>query len=181
MACMSSLLCRLAWPMPRRRFAHSWARYSPFLDHFVVVYLDDIVIHSQILEEHIEHLNRCSKFWGKMSCMWKGRNVHLLNMKFHSWGTSLVKGMWGWTWPKSEPSLNGNCLLKYQSWDRSLVGKLLYTIHSRLFGHHRVTHGYVEEREIVEIEAGDDWRTGVSAAQLCQDLWGRIWYLWFCY
>ncbi|KAE8668323.1 cytochrome P450 78A7-like [Hibiscus syriacus] len=31
---------------------------QPFLDHFVVVYLDDIVVYSKTVEEHIEHLRR---------------------------------------------------------------------------------------------------------------------------
>jgi len=29
---------------------------EPFLDHFVVVYLDDIVVYSEIMDEHVEHL-----------------------------------------------------------------------------------------------------------------------------
>ena len=31
---------------------------QPFLDHFVIVYLDDIVIYSQSLEEHVGYLRQ---------------------------------------------------------------------------------------------------------------------------
>ena len=31
---------------------------QPFLDRFVVVYLDDIVIYSRLLEEHMKHLSQ---------------------------------------------------------------------------------------------------------------------------
>ena len=30
--------------------------FQPFLHHFVVVYLDYIVIYNRLLEEHVEHL-----------------------------------------------------------------------------------------------------------------------------
>lgn len=30
----------------------------PYLDQFVMVYLDDIFIYSNTLEEHVEHLNK---------------------------------------------------------------------------------------------------------------------------
>jgi len=31
---------------------------EPFLDHFVVVYLDDIVVYSQTIDKHVEHLSQ---------------------------------------------------------------------------------------------------------------------------
>ncbi|KAL9274217.1 RNA-directed DNA polymerase-like protein [Drosera capensis] len=32
--------------------------FQPFLDRFVVVYLDDIVVYGKTLEEHVEHLRQ---------------------------------------------------------------------------------------------------------------------------
>ena len=32
--------------------------FEPFSNHFVVVYLDDIVVYSQIMDEHVEHLGQ---------------------------------------------------------------------------------------------------------------------------
>ena len=31
---------------------------QPFLDRFVVIYLDDIIIYNRSLEEHVEHLRQ---------------------------------------------------------------------------------------------------------------------------
>lgn len=32
--------------------------FQPFLDKFVVVYLDDIVVYSNTLQEHVQHLRQ---------------------------------------------------------------------------------------------------------------------------
>lgn len=41
--------------------------FYPYLDQIMVVYLDDIVIYRNTLEEHAEHLKKVSGFCEKMS------------------------------------------------------------------------------------------------------------------
>ena len=57
----------------------------PYLDWFVVIFLDDIVIYSNILEEHVEHLQTVFKvlkeneFYVKQEkCSFVKEEVHFL-------------------------------------------------------------------------------------------------------
>lgn len=59
--------------------------FHPYLDQFVVVYLDDIVIYSDTLEEHVEHLRTMFKvlrenelYIKKEKCSFAREEVHFL-------------------------------------------------------------------------------------------------------
>lgn len=59
--------------------------FQPYLDEFVVVYLDDIVIFSKTLEEHVEHLRKVFQllrenelYIKKEKCSFAKEEVHFL-------------------------------------------------------------------------------------------------------
>nr|CAD1844098.1 unnamed protein product [Ananas comosus var. bracteatus] len=59
--------------------------FHPYLDRFVVVYLDDIVVYSNTLQEHIEHLRTVFQvlrenqlFVKKEKCIFAKEEVHFL-------------------------------------------------------------------------------------------------------
>ena len=61
--------------------------FHSFLDKFVVVYLDDIVVYSHTLEEHVSHLKqvfqvlRDNEVYVKLE-----RTARLLKRRWNSWG-----------------------------------------------------------------------------------------------
>ncbi|XP_020101642.1 uncharacterized protein LOC109719402 [Ananas comosus] len=69
--------------------------FHPYLDRFVVVYLDDIVVYSNTLEEHIEHLRTVFQvlrenqlFVKKEKCIFAKEEVHFLG---HWIGQGLIR------------------------------------------------------------------------------------------
>ena len=87
--------------------------FQDFLDKFVIVYLDDILIYSKTIEEHTEHLKnvlmrlREQKFYGKLSkCDFAVNEVEYLGHIISSNGISVekekVKAISEWPRPKSK-------------------------------------------------------------------------------
>nr|CAD1818433.1 unnamed protein product [Ananas comosus var. bracteatus] len=69
--------------------------FHPYLDRFVVVYLDDIVVYNNTLEEHIEHLRTVFQmlrenqlFVKKEKCIFAKEEVHFLG---HWIGPGLIR------------------------------------------------------------------------------------------
>ena len=48
-----------------------------FLDEFVILYLDDILIFNKSQEEHVKHVKKVLDVWGKNSYFWRCLNVNL--------------------------------------------------------------------------------------------------------
>lgn len=70
--------------------------FHPYLDQFVVVYLDDIFIYNNTLEEHVEHLKKVFQVLYGNELYIKREKCELLpNMKYTSWGMPLAKVGYG--------------------------------------------------------------------------------------
>jgi len=58
--------------------------FRPYLDQFVVVFIDDIPIYSESREEHAEHLRVVLGFSENINCMGSYRNVNSGKRKYNS-------------------------------------------------------------------------------------------------
>lgn len=63
MAIMSSLSCPLAWLMANVHESHELEVFGPYLDQFVIILIDDILIYSRFGEDHEMH------FWIAMQTL----------------------------------------------------------------------------------------------------------------
>ena len=96
--------------------------FHPFLDKFVVVYLDDIVIYSNTLEEHVDHLKRVFRllrqnelYVKKEKCSFALGEVGFLGVRIRDGKLMMeegkIKTIQEWDPPTKVPQL-------MQGWDR---------------------------------------------------------------
>ena len=64
--------------------------FGPHLDHFVIVFLDDILIFSKTLEEHQQHVRTVLELLRKNKLYAKKVNVSFSRSRFRFWGMWLV-------------------------------------------------------------------------------------------
>ena len=65
--------------------------FVEYLDRFIVVFIDDILIYSKNDSDHEEHLRRCYKSYGIINSMPNLASVSSGLMKYHSLGISSLK------------------------------------------------------------------------------------------
>ena len=71
--------------------------FNKFMDNFVLVFLDEILIYSKNEEEHKEHLRMELKFIREQKLYEKLSNVTFIKIKFIIWVTLSQKKEYLWT------------------------------------------------------------------------------------
>ena len=66
--------------------------FHPYLDQFMVVYLDDIVIYSNTLEEHVEHLRKVFQVLREKQLYNKREKCELTQQEVHFLGHVIIQG-----------------------------------------------------------------------------------------
>jgi hypothetical protein len=90
--------------------------FREWLDDFIVIYIDDILMHSGSLEEHAEHLRKVfqrlreNKLYAKLEkCEFGVKEVNFLRHRITQEGLKMddhkVKAILDWEPPKSVPTL----------------------------------------------------------------------------
>ncbi|XP_049394692.1 uncharacterized protein LOC125858983 [Solanum stenotomum] len=82
---------------------------------FVVVYLDDIVIYSNTLEEHVEHLRKVYQVLRENQLYIKREKCEFAQHEVISWAISSARANYGWTRPKYGQSKNGRFIRGYSA------------------------------------------------------------------
>ena len=54
---------------------------SEFIDKFVTVYLDDILIYSKTWSEHLSHIQKSPRTAARKGILWKDKEVHVWRRK----------------------------------------------------------------------------------------------------
>ena len=83
---------------------------EPFLDHFVVVYLDDIVVYSQTMDEHVEHLRQVFQALRSNELYVKREECSFAQEEVMFLGHTIGRGKIEWIKPRSRPYWSGNLL-----------------------------------------------------------------------
>ena len=115
--------------------------FHPFLDKFVVVYLDDIVIYSNTLEEHVDHLRKVFKLLRQNG----------LYVKKEKCSFSLGEvGFLGHRVKDGKLMMDESKIKAIQEWDlptKVFLGpsQLLPTVHQGVFNRSNFTDGSTQE------------------------------------
>lgn len=70
--------------------------FHPFIRKFILIFFDDILIYSKMLEEHLAHVDQTLQILREQPLYAKSLNVLLGDQKLTIWGTSYLKRELRW-------------------------------------------------------------------------------------